>query len=116
MEVRHLYVDSQWVLTLPALLFFTLLFAIGYTGFRTEFSIRNVEIDELGYPPPIGDQAKDNNILQLRQRIEQLILNVFSLEGLEDECGSVMRRADSAQTATHVAIALQHLLALGASG
>lgn len=71
---RPQFTDSQWMLSLPSMLFSILLFAIGYIGFRTEFSIQDVELDELGDIPPhdIGDQ-EDSDISQLRKRIEQLM-------------------------------------------
>lgn len=70
---RHQFTDSQWTLSLPSVLFSVLLFAIGYIGFRTEFSIRDVELDEQGDSPDAGEREEDSDISQLRQSIEQLM-------------------------------------------
>lgn len=49
---RQCFTASPLLLTIPSLLFSTLLFAIGYTGLRCEFSIKDVESEGTLSPTP----------------------------------------------------------------
>ena len=61
---------STWLLIVSSMIFSTLIFAIGYIGYRQKFSIEDIEQDE--------QRTEDNGteqttITELRHRIEQLM-------------------------------------------
>ncbi len=67
---RSSFVSSPWLLAIPSTLFSTLLFALGYLGFRQDFSIQDIEHDEQQV------DASDDNlsiISELKESIEKLM-------------------------------------------
>jgi len=67
---RHYFVNSLWLLGLPSTLFSTMLFTIGYIGYRQHFSITDIENDEQQADEEIPEQKA---IQELRARIEKLM-------------------------------------------
>jgi len=67
---RDYFVNSLWLLGLPSTLFSTLLFAIGYIGYRQHFSIIDIETDEQQADEEMPEQK---TIQELRIRIERLM-------------------------------------------
>ncbi|MBR6120880.1 MAG: helix-turn-helix domain-containing protein [Prevotella sp.] len=67
---RSSFVSSPWLLAIPSTLFSTLLFALGYLGFRQDFSIQDIEHDEQQV-----DTSDDNLsiISELKESIEKLM-------------------------------------------
>lgn len=67
---RYRFADSIILLAIPSILFSILLFALGYVGYKQEFSITDIEKDEVEADESMVEQA---NMQELRQRIEQLM-------------------------------------------
>ncbi len=67
---RQTFSDSYWLLAIPSLLFSSVLFVLGYLGYRLQFTIADIEHDEQLADIP---QPKQEEVSDLRLRIEQIM-------------------------------------------
>lgn len=67
---RHQFLDSIWMLAIPSILFSTMLFIIGYLGYRQRFSIADIEMEEQ-QNDSLDEEAPI--ISELRKQIELLM-------------------------------------------
>ncbi len=70
----HHFNESIWKLSIPSILFSTILFAIGYVGLYQKFSIENIEQDEEQDKEHTDESVSGTPVIkELRNRIEQLM-------------------------------------------
>lgn len=67
---RRQFDESSWLLAFPSVAFSVMLFALGYVGYKQQFSIDDIENDEQEADASI---ARQDGMQELRKKIEQLM-------------------------------------------